>query len=203
MHKIDFKKKYKNLYNPSSKACEIIEVPEFQFLMIDGEGDPNESQIFAEACEALYSLSYTLKFMCKKGEMQLDYSVMPLEGLWWSDNMESFVTGDKDQWKWTIMILQPDFITENMVLKAIEKVKKKKNPVAVDKVRFEKNQEGLAAQIMHIGPYSEEAPTIEKLHQFIQDSGYELTGKHWEIYLGDPRKSKPENLKTIIRQPIK
>jgi len=203
MQKIDYKKELKYLYRPSAKKVAIIDVPTMNFLMIDGQGDPNTSQAFQDAISVLYPLSYTLKFMVKKGEAEIDYGVLPLEGLWWADDMSSFVTGNKDKWKWTLMIMQPEFITLEMVQEAIEQVKVKKNPASLPSVRFESFEEGKAAQTMHIGPFSEEGPTIEKIHAHIEENGYQLTGRHHEIYLSDIRRAAPEKWKTVIRQPIK
>jgi hypothetical protein len=170
--------------------------------MIDGAGDPNTAQEFEDVVEALYAVSYALKFMIKK-EKQIDYVVMPLEGLWWVDDMTQFSMENKDIWKWTQMIMQPEFVTKDLVEKALEQAEKKKNPPALSKIRFESLHEGLSAQIMHIGPYSAEGPTIEKLHNFIRENGYEPRGKHHEIYLSDPRKSAPEKMRTVIRKPMK
>jgi hypothetical protein len=203
MTKIDFKKELKHLYKPSAKKVEIVDVPQMNFLMIDGEGDPNTSQEFQDAVEALYSLSYTLKFMIKKGDLKVDFGVMPLEGLWWTDDMSQFSTENKENWKWTLMIMQPEYVTAELFNEAANQVKKKKNPPALSKVRFEVLSEAKAAQIMHIGPFSEEGPTIKKVHNFIQENGCKLSGKHHEIYLSDIRKAAPEKWKTIIRQPMK
>ena len=202
MKKIDYKKELKHLYRPSVKTVETVDIPKMNFFMVDGEGDPNTAQNFQDAIEVLYPLSYTLKFMVKKGVIGIDYGVLPLEGLWWADDMSSFTMGKKDEWKWTLMIMQPEIVTKKMVQEAIEQVKVKKNPVSLPLVRFESFSEGKAAQIMHIGPFSEEGPTIEKVHSFIEDNGSQLTGKHHEIYLSDIRRSAPEKWKTIIRQPI-
>ena len=202
MEKIDYKKQLKHLYKPSARKVEIVDVPQMNFLMVDGEGDPNTSQSFSDAIEALYPVSYTLKFMVKKGGMDIDYGVLPLEALWWSDDMSAFSTGNKDAWKWTLMIMQPEFITQKMIKEAMEEVKRKKNPVSLSLVRFETFKEGKAAQIMHIGPFSEEGPTIEKVHLFIEDSGSQKIGKHHEIYLSDIRRAVPENWKTVVRQPM-
>jgi hypothetical protein len=203
MTKIDFKKELKHLYKPSAKKVEIVDVPQMNFLMIDGEGDPNISQEFQDAVETLYSLSYTLKFMIKKGDLKVDFGVMPLEGLWWTDDMSQFSTENKDNWKWTLMMMQPEYVTAELFNEAAEQVKKKKNPPALSKVRFGVFSEGKAAQIMHIGPFSEEGPTIKNVHSFIQENGCKLSGKHHEIYLSDIRKAAPEKWKTIIRQPMK
>jgi len=202
MEKIDFKKMFKHLYGPTASKVEIVEVPRMNFLMIDGEGDPNTSKSFSDAIEALYSVSYTLKFIIKRGKTGVDYGVMPLEGLWWSDDMSDFTLGNKDAWKWTLMVMQPEFITKEMVLEAKEEVAKKKNPVALPLLRFESFMEGKAAQILHIGPFSEEGPTIERVHVFIEDHGGRRVGKHHEIYLSDMRRVAPEKWKSIVRQPM-
>ena len=201
MKKIDFKKELKHLYSPSAKEAAIIEVPKMDFLMVDGQGDPNTAQEYKDAIEALYAVSYALKFMIKKGG-DVDYVVMPLEGLWWTEDMTKFTMGNKDAWKWTSMIMQPPYVTQELVQKTLKQVEEKRNLSALSKMRFESFHEGLSAQIMHIGPYSAEGPTIERLHNFIREKGYGLRGKHHEIYLSDPRRSKPGKLKTIIRQPI-
>jgi hypothetical protein len=202
MAKIDYKKELKHLYQPSVKEVEVVDVPQMNFLMIDGQGDPNTSQTFQDAVEALYSLAYTLKFMIKKSDVGIDYGVMPLEGLWWVDDMTRFSIEKKDEWKWTLMIMQPEPGTKGLFEEAVEEVRKKKNPVALSKIRFESFSEGKAAQIMYIGPFSEEGPTIEQVHTYIKENGYTLSGKHHEIYISDMRKTAPEKLKTIIRQPM-
>jgi hypothetical protein len=193
-------KALKELYKPSAKAIALVEVPAMNFLMVDGHGDPNTSKDFAEAIEALYGMSYTLKFSLKKSEGR-DWKVMPLEGLWWMEDMTQFCQEKKDEWLWTVMIAQPDFITAELAAAAAAELKKRKNPAALPKLRFERWQEGPAAQILYIGPFSEEGPTIEKIHAFIKSQGHKLSGKHHEIYLSDPRRTAPEKLKTIIRQP--
>jgi len=201
MKKIDFKKELKHLYSPSAKEAAIIEVPKMDFLMVDGQGDPNTAQEYKDAIEALYAVSYALKFMIKKGG-DVDYVVMPLEGLWWTEDMTKFTMGNKDAWKWTSMIMQPPYVTQELVQKALKQVEERRNLPALSKMRFESFHEGLSVQIMHIGPYSAEGPTIERLHKFIREKGYGLRGKHHEIYQSDPRRSKPGKLKTIIRQPM-
>lgn len=202
MDKIDFKKEMKRLYQPSAKEVVHVDVPTTNFLMVDGEGDPNASQTYSDAIEVLYAVSYTVKFMIKKGTLAIDYGVMPLEGLWWSDDMSSFTTADKSTWKWTMMIAQPPFVTREIIELAIAEVKRKKNPTAISKIRLESFSEGKCAQIMHIGPFTEEGPTVEKVHQFIDSIGQRI-GKHHEIYLSDIRKAAPSKWKTIIRQPMK
>lgn len=202
MKKIALKKEWKHLYQPPKNQAVEVDVPDLNYLMIDGEGDPNTSQAFQEAVATLFPVSYTLKFMVKKGPLAIDYGVMPLEGLWWMDDMSKFTIEDKSQWKWTLMILQPEFISRKMVETAIAEVKMKKNPAALPKLRFETWSEGKAAQIMHIGPFSEEGPSVEKVHDFIKQRGLRLTGKHHEIYLSDIRRGDPAKWKTIIRQPM-
>ncbi len=202
MQKIDFKKTMASLYNCSAKEVTLVEVPRMNFLMIDGEGDPNSSQDYAQAVEALFSVAYTLKFKIKKSELGVDYSVMPLEGLWWADDMSVFSTGDKSNWKWTMMIMQPDLVNKDLFWEACEETTlKKKGLPSIKHLRFESFEEGTAAQIMHVGPFSAEGPTVEKLHQFVESRG-KLSGKHHEIYLSDIRKADPQKWKTIIRQPL-
>jgi hypothetical protein len=200
---LDLKKDLKHLYNPSAKEVVQVDVPPFNFLMIDGAGDPNTAPSYAEAVEMLYTVAYTLKFISKAAG--IDYGVMPLEGLWWASNMAEFSMDAKDDWQWTMMIMQPDHLTADMVAQAVAQTRAKKNPPALDKLRFETYREGLSAQIMHIGPYAAEAPTIARLHQWIRAQGYTHhgAGKHHEIYLSDPRRTAPEKMKTVIRQPMR
>jgi len=200
MEKIDHKKTLKEFYNPPRKPV-IVDVPELQYLMIDGRGYPGTSQEYADAMEALFATSYTLKFAIKKADI-LDYTVMPIEGLWWAEDMEIFrMDTRKDEWLWTSLIMQPPEVTKERYLEAVNIVKEKKNPVALPKMRLESYYEGFSVQIMHIGPFSEEGPTIEKVHQFIDSRGKRI-GKHHEIYLSDIRKADPAKWKTVIRQPM-
>jgi hypothetical protein len=199
--KVDYKKELNELYLTSAKSCSVINVPAMNFLMIDGSGNPNDSLAFQNAVEALFSVSYTLKFMIRK-TANIDYGVMPLEGLWWCDDMASFSVENKDSWKWTLMIMQPSHVTRAIFSEAAEKVSQEKGLAVVDKISFGTYEEGKAAQILHIGPFSEEGPAVAKLHAFISDNQYQMNGKHHEIYLSDTRRGKPENWKTIIRQPI-
>ncbi len=173
------------------------------YLMVDGKGDPNTAQEFADAITAVFSVAYTLKFMVKKSALAIDYGVMPLEALWWAEDMSTFSSGDKSNWLWTVMIAQPPFISKEMVQAACAEVKKKKDPAALAKLRFEEFVEGLSAQLMHIGPFSEEGPNIERVHQFIAESGHQRYGKHHEIYLSTIRKAAPSKWKTVIRQPMR
>jgi hypothetical protein len=197
---IDFKKKYRPLYTAPRDTPVIVEVPPLQYLMVDGSGNPNTSPRFAEAMSGLYPVAYTLRFAVK-AEEQIAYSVMPLQGLWWLPDGD-FDFSIKDRWLWTLMIMQPEYVTDDRFEAARESAEKKEPLPIFDELRLEVFEEGPAAQIMHIGPYADEARTIEKLHAFIRESGYTLRGKHHEIYLGDPNRSAPEKLKTIIRQPI-
>ncbi len=203
MSKIDFKKKLKHLYRPSAKQFEVVDVPEMNFLMIEGHGNPNTAQEYREAIEALYAVAYKLKFLSKKGSDN-DYVVPPLEGLWWAQDMNAFTSGNKDDWDWTMMIMQPEWITPEIFEEGCALVKKAKKPAALPKMRLQNYCEGLSIQIMHFGSYDDEGPTLAKLHnEFIPKNNYTVSGKHHEIYLSDPRKVKPEKLKTILRQPVR
>ena len=199
--KVDFKKTLKHLYQPSGKKFEVVDVPPMQYLMVDGHGDPNTAQEYKDAVEALYA---ELKFMSKR-DLNKDYVVPPLEGLWWAEDMETFTTKqDKSKWDWTMMIMQPEWITQEMVEAVVKQVEKKKNLPALPKLRLETYHEGLSVQILHIGSYDDEGPTIAQMHhEFMPENGYEEVGKHHEIYLSDPRKVVPQKLKTVLRQPIR
>jgi len=204
MQKVDLKKELKHLYNPSVKEVNLVDLPPMNFVMIDGSGDPNKAQEYQDAIEALYSISYAIKFAVKK-DQGIDYGVMPLEGLWWTDNMSLFTTANKDIWKWTAMIMQPEYVTHALFEVALQQVEKKKNLPALSRARFQSFHENQSAQIMYIGSFSAEGPTIERIHEFIKDHGYTFDGlmqKHHEIYLSDFRKTASDKLKTIIRQPI-
>lgn len=203
---IDLTKQFKHLYSPSTKEPSIVDVPSFNLLMLDGHGNPNTSPEYVEVLEALYSLAYTMKFAMKKST-GIDFKVMPLEGLWWVQGAQSdqaeFVKQDKDSWYWTMMILQPPVVTAEWVETARQQAQAKKDaPTRIAQIRFEKYHEGLSVQLMHLGPYSEEGPNIARMHAFALGQGYHLEGKHHEIYLGDPRRTAPEKLRTVIRQPI-
>jgi hypothetical protein len=202
--KVDFKKEFKHLYQPSAKVFELVEVPPMNFLMIDGHGDPNTAQSYTDAVEALYAVAYKVKFANKK-ETGRDYVVPPLEGLWWAEDMDTFtVSQDKSAWDWTMMIMTPDWVTRPMFTKAVEAVQKSKDLPALEKIRLEPYHEGLSVQILHIGSYDDEGPTISRLHhEYMPQNGLQENGKHHEIYLSDPRKVSPEKLKTVLRQPVK
>jgi hypothetical protein len=206
MSPIDLVKEHKALYAPSSKTPVIVDVPELTFLMLDGRGDPNSSQDYQAALQALYGVAYTLKFTLKKVEPERDFRVAPLEGLWWTDGEAPSLDdlqSSRDSWNWTMMIAVPDAVTGAEVGAAAEAAALRRPLPAAALVRLERFAEGRAAQVMHVGPYAEEAPTIARLHEFVAEQGYELHGRHHEIYLGDPRRTAPERLKTVLRHPVK
>ena len=203
MEKVDFKKDLDYLFKPSSKEFTVVSVPPLKYLMIDGKGDPNTSPEYVEAIEALYSVSYTLKFM-SKNELGQDYVVPPLEGLWWADDMSSFAKGNKGVWKWTAMIMVPDWIKKPMVKAAVKAVSQKKEISKLVELRHETLKEGKCVQILHIGPYDKEGPMLNKMHnEFMPANGLIFNGKHHEIYMSDPRKVAPAKLRTVVRQPVK
>lgn len=202
MEKVDFKKELDFLYKPSSKEFSIVTVPPLKYLMVDGEGDPNTSPDYAAAIEALYSVSYTLKFMSKK-ELGQDYVVPPLESLWWADDMSAFAKGRKKSWKWTAMIMVPNWITKPMVKQAAKAVGEKKENTKLAELRHETLKEGKSVQILHIGPYDKEGPMLNRMHnEFMPANGLTFNGKHHEIYMSDSRKVAPEKLRTVVRQPV-
>jgi hypothetical protein len=200
--KIDFKKTLKNLYAPSAGDFSLVDVPEMQFLRVDGIGDPGNSQVYADAVAWLYAVAYPIKFN-SKNEIGKDYTVPPLEGLWWAEDLSVFAGGDRDNWQWTMMLMQPDWVTDDMFGFGLEKATKKLGE-PLESLRFESFREGHSVQILHVGPYADEAPTIARLHdEFLPENGLIENGHHHEIYLGDPRKTSPEKLKTVLRQPVK
>lgn len=209
MIKTDFKKQDKALYTGKVGRFDVIEVPEQSFLMIDGAGNPGTAPAYGRAVAALYGLSYGLKFHGKP--QGVDHVVPPLEGLWWADDMDSFITREKDKWLWTMMIRQPDWVTAKDLAKVLENVvakTAKKRDAATDeaslrKVRLEGFCEGQVVQVLHVGSYDQEGPVLADMHnRFIPENGFEMRGLHHEIYLDDPRKLAPEKLKTILRQPV-
>lgn len=202
-NKIDFKKTLKELYQPKTIDFVLVDVPKMMFLQIDGHGDPNQAPAYQQAVEALYAVAYKLKFSSKK-ELEKDYTVPPLEGLWWAEDMDSFtVKLDKSAWDWTMMIMTPEWITGEMFNEARIAAKKGKDLPALELLRLESHHEGLSAQIMHIGSYDDEAPTLARLHnEWLPENGLVENGKHHEIYLSDPRRVAPEKLKTVLRQPV-
>ena len=207
MEKIDLKKDLKHLYFPSAKKVEIVDVPAFNFVMIAGAIEPGQgpgtSPGFQQAMQALYGAAYTLKFMAKLNkENPVDYPVMALEGLWWVEEGQ-FDISKPGNWKYIVMILQPDLVTAEMFMEGVAQVSKKRGDTpSLAKLRLERWQEGLAMQILHVGPYSTEPATVARMHAFAEANGYRLRGKHHEIYLGDPMRATPEKLKTILRLPV-
>ncbi len=209
--KLDLKKQLKHLYLPSAKECVLVQVPEMQFVMIDGQIEPGlmpgDSPGFASAIGALYGTSYTLKFMSKKrAENPIDYTVMALEGLWTTPAGGADYAAS-DQWMWTLMMMQPDHITGDMFAEAAEQLRTKRGKEGADteplgRLRLERFEEGLCVQVMHIGPYANEPATLMRMGEFAGLNGYQFTGRHHEIYLGDPRAAKPENLKTVLRHQV-
>lgn len=201
MPKLDLKKQMKVVYGASAKEVRQVEVPPMRYLMVDGLGEPGSTD-YVQAVEALFTVSYITKFMVKRGPLGIDYGVMPLEGLWWADDWSVFTSRDKAAWQWTMMIHQPDLVPDEVIHAAIAHAKQRKALPALPKLRLETFNEGLCAQVLHVGPFDEEGPTIERLHAFITERG-ELTGKHHEIYLSDIRRAAPAKWKTILRQPMR
>ena len=207
MEKLDLKKDLKTYYAPSAKKVEVIDVPAFYFLRIDGAIEPDQapgtSPLFQENMEALYGAAYTLKFMAKlRKENPVDYPVMALEGLWWVEDGQ-FDIRKPGNWKYTLMILQPDLITTEMFTEALSQLRKKKPSPAIERLRFERFHEGLCIQMMHIGPYADEPATVAKMEAFAQENGYSMHKQHHEIYMGNPLRADPSKLKTILRHPVK
>lgn len=202
MSKLDLKKVEREQYSAPRDHAEIVDVPEESFFMVDGKGSPYETASFQEAIGALYAASFALKFDLKKRDPELDQVVMPVEALWWWDGDKPLLETPQKDWNWTLMIRQPDHASERDAARAIAAATKK-GTASIEKVRFAKFREGRSMQIMHQGPYNAEMPTIEHLHDDIRKNGYVANGKHHEIYLGDPRRAKPEKLKTIVRQPVR
>lgn len=211
MKKLDLKKQLKHLYFPSAKEIQILRIPRMKFAAIDGaieEGEaPGTSPVFAEDMQALYGVAYTLKFMLKKRKKDpVDYPVMALEGLWWVRGGKFIIT-KKDNWLFTMMVMQPDIITSSLFVEAVNELRRKRgdNP-ALDRLRLEAFSEGLCIQTMHIGPYATEPDTVARMQAFADENGYRdcvgLGGKHHEIYLGDPRRADPAKLKTVLRHPV-
>jgi len=191
-----------HLYTATAEPA-LVDVPPLTYLMIDGQGDPNTAPEYAAAVRALYSVAYGVKFAVRRAGGP-NVTVMPLEGLWWAPDMSAFHTLDKGAWHWTMMIMQPDVVTAEVVerARAAASAKAKAPAAALDRLRLDRFAEGRAAQVLHVGPYAAEGPTIQRLHAYIAEQGLRLSGKHHEIYLGDPRRSAPERLRTVIRQPV-
>jgi Uncharacterized conserved protein len=219
MDKIDYKKLNKELYSPKGNPS-IIQVPAMKFIMVDGFGNPNDTNgEYSEAVSLLYALTFTIKMGLKFNKIKLnddtfvDYTVPPLEGFWWLEDDQDMNFTQKEKFCWTSFIRQPDFITEDIFLQAKEEVQKKKPESDVTKARFEEFEEGLCVQCMHIGPFDLEPATITKINNFISENGYthDISGhtpdghirRHHEIYLSDPRKADLAKMRTIIRHPVK
>lgn len=205
MNKIDFKKTLKQYYNPKPKQHEFISIPKMNFLMIDGKGTPGTSKAYIDSLAALYPIAYKTKFLAKNNGQ--DYVVPPLQGLWWAEDMDDFVNDNKQNWLWTMMLMLPNWVSDEMVAEAKHNASivkgKKQAPNLLGKVRVETYDEGLVAQYLHIGSYADEAPILRHMHhELIPQNGYEMRSKHHEIYLSDPRRVAPEKLKTILRQPV-
>lgn len=201
--KIDFKKEL-DAYRAKLREIRIVEVPDLQYLMIDGHGDPNASPAFTRAVEALYPVAYKLKFFSKR-ELGRDYVVMPLEGLWWAEDMDAFTTSrDKSRWDWTLMIMVPEWIDHFLFASAVEQAGEKNRPARLDEVRLESLVEGRCVQTLHVGSYDDEAELLARMHhEFVPTHGLTMVSKHHEIYLSDARKVAPDKLRTILRQPVR
>ena len=201
MEKIDFRLERRDLYAPSPGEFSVVDVPPLQYFAVDGAGDPNTSTQYTDAVEALYAVSYAAKFASKR-ELGRDYVVAPLEGLW-TGTREVYTEGRRDHWTWTILIRQPDWLSDELRAGALETASKKELP-GVPRLRFTEIAEGLSVQILHLGSYADEAPTIARLHdEFLPEHGYVENGAHHEIYLNDPRRVEATKLKTVLRQPVR
>ncbi|APZ34237.1 MULTISPECIES: GyrI-like domain-containing protein [Microbacterium] len=200
--KIDFKKSLDSYQAPRGQF-RIVNVPDMQYLMVDGHGDPNTAPAYTEALSALYPVAYKLKFISKR-ERERDYVVPPLEGLWWAEDMDTFtVARDKSQWDWTMMLMVPDWIDRDSFQSAVEQAGTKNRPARLDEVRLETLSEGRCVQTLHRGSFDDEAPVLERMHdEFIPENGLRVDGKHHEVYFSDFRKVTPEKLRTLLRQPV-
>jgi hypothetical protein len=204
--KYDLKREHAELYAPSAKEFTTVDVPPMRYLAVDGHGDPNTSAAYRDAVEALFAVAYAVKFASKRG-LGRDFVVAPLEGLWWADDRGAFVARDKGAWSWTMLIAQPDWIDDEAVAAALAAVRAKatgaSNP-ALDVLRLEHLHEGLSAQILHVGSYDDEAPTLARLHdEWMPQHGLTFNGAHHEVYLSDARRTAPEKLRTVLRQPVR
>ena len=201
--KVDFKRAIDG-YMARRGEFRIVEIPEHRYLMIDGHGDPNSSPEYTAALEALYPVAYKLKFASKR-ELGRDYVVPPLEGLWWADDMEAFtVARDKSLWDWTLMLLVPEWIEQPLIDEAVSLVRAGDSPRRLDEVRCESLTEGLCVQTLHVGSFDDEGPLLERMHgEVLRENGLELRGKHHEVYFSDVRRTAPEKLRTLLRQPVR
>ncbi|RPH74687.1 hypothetical protein EHM76_03090 [bacterium] len=204
---LELRKQYRTMYNPSAREVQLVDVPPLQFLRINGAIEPGQgpgtSPGFQEAMEALYGAAYTLKYLFKKRATDpVDYPVMVLEGLWWVEDGQ-FNIEIKDNWLYTLMIVQPDVVTPAHFTEALEQMRKKKGDLpAFARLRLETFHEGPSIQVMHIGPYASEPATVQRMHEFAGQHGLRLRHDHHEIYMGDPRRADPAKLKTILRHPV-
>jgi hypothetical protein len=202
MQNYDVKKERKDLYAPKVGHFQVVEVPPLMYLQIDGHGDPNTSIAYRQAVEALYPASYSIRAIAK-AQLGKVHTVGPLEGLWFADDLDAFRTRGKNNWDWTMMIVQPDWITPELVDEALTVARGKRDLPSLDLIRFERYSEGSSVQILHVGSYDDEAPTLERLHdEFLPAHGFVPSGHHHEIYLSDARKTEPARLRTILRQPV-
>ncbi|WP_255579310.1 GyrI-like domain-containing protein [Cryobacterium sp. PAMC25264] len=202
----DIKRELRALYAPKNREWERVTVPPQRFLAVDGHGDPNTSPAYTEAVEALYAVAYTVKFASKRAGR--DLVVGPLEGLWYADDASVFSARDKDAWSWTMLISQPDWVSDAHIGEAIAaaraKAATKKKPLpALDRLRVEALDEGLCEQVLHVGSYDDETPVLARLHgEVLPAAGMRERGRHHEVYLGDPRRVAPDKLRTVLRQPV-
>ncbi|RZQ60523.1 GyrI-like domain-containing protein [Amycolatopsis suaedae] len=203
MTRYDVKRELRRCYAPTNTAWALVDVPAQQFLAVDGRGDPNTSIDYARAVQALYAVAYTIKFTSKR-ELGRDFVVGPLEGLWWSDRPEVFTTRAKDAWNWRMLISQPDWITADLIDDARQAALAKKDLPAIAGVRRETLHEGTSAQVLHVGSYDDEGPVLAELHhEYLAANNLTFAGHHHEIYLGDPRRTEPAKLRTVLRQPVR
>lgn len=203
MTKYDIKRDPKYHYGAKNRTWGLVEVPLQQFIAVEGHGNPNTSADYTAAVEALFTVAYTIKFDSKQN-LGKDFAVGPLEGLWWADDPSVFVTRDKAAWSWRLMISQPDWVDVAMIERARETAASKKDSPAIADVHHHALEEGICAQLLHIGSYDDEAPVLYDLHhRFVPENGLRLWGLHHEIYLSDPRRTAPDRLRTILRQPVR
>ncbi len=202
MPPIDLKTQYKNLYKPSPEIFSVVFVPMFKFLMIDGSGDPNESSEYSKCVDTLFSTAYILKFKLKAQTPSLDYVVMPLESLWWAEDMSAFPEGERSQWQWTVMIMVPESVTEQQFEESRKEAKERKKMLPFDRMRLSAFEEGNAIQTMHHGPYSEETELLQRMSTAMRELGLKPAGNHHEIYLNDPRTTAPDKLRTVLRHAV-
>ncbi len=201
--KADFKKERRDLYSPSAKDFSEVMVPPMTYLAVDGSGNPNTAQSYVQAVQALYATSYAVKF-AGKAALGRDYVVGPLEGLWWADRLDSFIDRTKDEWRWTMLIRQPDWLSCEELTNAVDTARAKKHAAGLDSIYVLDLDEGRSVQILHVGSYDAEAPTLDRMHQeYLPSNGLTFNGKHHEVYLSDPRKVVPEKLRTVLRQPVR